>query len=229
MKVAMNEIWDLVQPNQHGSMVRGRARGGKGSLQWTNAWPWGHVPPKSPHLDPPPPTNQPSRTPPPPGKPPEPLPEPPLPTPPPRGLQPTVSWGGCWGPESRSRLPCERAVSCFNITKRHWNASGLSGGGACPAQRTGRGLRSRDMLCVRPTGRVFVCVCVCVLVCVGGGGEVLGGWVSTAPSGGDGKFFGVWVLMGSQHGCIRVGGCLCPLSCPAHFFSHSDPCFPHRE
>ena len=33
-------------------MVRGRARGGKGSLRWTNAWPWGHVPPKLPHLDP---------------------------------------------------------------------------------------------------------------------------------------------------------------------------------
>ena len=59
-------LGDLVQPNQHGwhgrtssvqrfglglsqvegdGMVRGRARGGKGSLRSANAWPWGRVPP----------------------------------------------------------------------------------------------------------------------------------------------------------------------------------------
>ena len=35
----------------------------------------------------------------------------------------------------------------------------------------------------------------------------VGGWVSNPPpSCGAGTFFGVWVLMGSWQGCIRVGG-----------------------
>ena len=45
----------------------------------------------------------------------------------------------------------------------------------------------------------------------GGGGDVLedlGGWVSKHPplSRGAGTFLGVWVLMGSRQGRIKVGG-----------------------
>ena len=87
-------------------MVRGRARGGKGSLcppppNTPNRPTWippPHHHPELPHLDPPP-TD-------PPGAPPPPAPPiPPLRCPPPRGLRPTVSWGGSWRPEPRGRPP----------------------------------------------------------------------------------------------------------------------------
>ena len=67
--------------------------------------------PKSPHLDPPPPTPiRPTWTPPPQPTLLEPPPHLPLldPPPPPRGLQPTVSWGGSWRPEPRGRPPPPR-------------------------------------------------------------------------------------------------------------------------
>ena len=79
----------------------------------TNAWPWGHVSPKLPHLDPPNQPTLPDSPPPRRGKsPPDPPPlrpsqNPPSPPQAPslRGLRPTVSWGGSWRPEPRSRPP----------------------------------------------------------------------------------------------------------------------------
>ena len=71
-------------------MVRGRARGGKGSL-----CPPPPTHPKSPRLDPPP--SQPTPL--------DPHPMPPPPPPPSRGLRPTVSWGDSWRPKPRGRPP----------------------------------------------------------------------------------------------------------------------------
>ena len=94
-------------------MVRGRARGGKGSLcppppPNTPNHPTWTPPPPPPLIAPlgPPPPNRPSRSPPPP-PPHSPSLDPPLrcPPPPPRGLRPTVSWGGSWRAEPRGRPP----------------------------------------------------------------------------------------------------------------------------
>ena len=74
-------------------MVMVWLEGGQGEVRGACAPPPQH--PKSPHLDPPP-TDPPGAPPPKPllDPPPSPLPEPPLQCPPPRGLRPTVSWGG---------------------------------------------------------------------------------------------------------------------------------------
>ena len=90
-------------------MVMVWLEGGQGEVRGACAPPPQH--PKSPHLDPPPTTtlNCPTWTPPPapPIPPPFALPEPPpqMPPPPPRGLRPTVSWGGSWRPKPRGRPP----------------------------------------------------------------------------------------------------------------------------
>ena len=81
-------------------MVRGTARGGKGTLWLTNAWPWGHVPPKSPHLDSPP--------------------QPPLLAPPP-GQKPPITPPGT--PPPKPPPPPPKGAMSMNVTS--WRRSVL--------------------------------------------------------------------------------------------------------
>ena len=113
-----------------------------------------------------PPPNRPSRSPPPP----LPLLDPPPPIPPPpRGLRPTVSWGGSWRPEPRGRPPPGQApiapendflpdvvmetascvdamVPCYRAWPSHANSSPL---GACACHSCGPHRLGEQHRCVK--------------------------------------------------------------------------------
>ena len=106
--------------------------------------PPGPPPPPAPRIAPlGPPPNRPSRSP-----PPQPLLYPPPhspslnpPPPPPRGLRPTVSWGGSWRPEPRGRPPRgapQPLCNCSELAPRAPSPSSkpLGGGGDCVLGQT---------------------------------------------------------------------------------------------